>query len=224
MLSPMPVSYFRVNIQGTFTSGDTWSINPAFDYVDPPAATIPTQALLNTWAAAILELNGGDFWPDVLASVVSAQTSVTAVRVGWYGAGGDLSIVAEATPDAPIAGVTTASLPADVALVATLLTGVPGRRTRGRLYIPALGVNIQTPELRVNTGSLAGFANGVAVLLTDIAEAAGALGPLGAVVVSQVGSLATPVTSVRVGDVYDTQRRRQNSLIENTASWPYPVA
>lgn len=219
----MVVSYFRVNIQGTFTSGDTWSINPAFDYSDPPAATIPTQALLNTWAAAILALNGGDFWPDVLASVVSAQCSVTAVRVGWYGAGGDLDIVAEATPAAPIAGVTTANMPADVALVATLLTGVPGRRTRGRLYIPALGLPLATPELRVGIGSLPGIANGVAVLLTDIAAAAGALGPLGAVVVSQVGSKATAVTSIRVGDVFDTQRRRQNALIENTAAWPYPV-
>jgi len=36
-----------------------------------------------------------------------------------------------------------------------------------------------------------------------------------AAVVSQVGNLVTPITSIRVGNVFDAQRRRRNTVPES---------
>lgn len=127
------------------------------------------------------------------------------------------SDVAEAS-FAPSSGGTTASnVPTELAICATILTGAPGRSSRGRLY---LGGFSQLPLLatgRINASQADMLAQGLARFfraIRTIQVSAGQQDAWEPQVVSQVRTSARKITAVSVGDVWDVQRRRGNKLVE----------
>lgn len=113
-------------------------------------------------------------------------------------------------------------LPPQVALVATHLTPQIGRRGRGRIYFPGLGVNgLDTSNGTSSTGPAAALAAQQALLSGLTYSSVAALDAHVAPIVTgkpwqQYGRIST----VRVGNVFDTQRRRRRSIPETFVSGP----
>ena len=99
-------------------------------------------------------------------------------------------------------------LPFQCATVISLLTNSATRHGRGRFYLPPLAVS-QTDQGRVSAA---------AMIVLDTAWTAffDSLNTSGItpVVRNRTGHVSTTVTSARVGNVIDTQRRRRNKLTE----------
>ena len=143
-----------------------------------------------------------------------AMTSVTTVQVdpstGLQSARVD---TAQAIP-----GVAAgAALPADVALVVSLRTLLANRRGRGRFYLPQPAVSQVTTTGRV-------LPDLIADLGTSLSGAWSAYNTASdrPVVYSRTGLITTNVTSFDVGDLFDTQRRRENKLAETRTTTAMP--
>jgi hypothetical protein len=121
---------------------------------------------------------------------------------------------------APVAGPYAASIPApQLSLVATLATlKARGKGSKGRMYLPGIGSSV-TATGKIDSLKAAGVANTFKVFLDSVnADAA----VPGFVMLNSAETAGVPykapelnrVASVRVGDVFDTQRRRRNALQE----------
>ena len=119
-------------------------------------------------------------------------------------------------------GSGTITNPFQSALVATLQTGRPGRSYRGRMYLPFLTSAFNAGKISTTSVTLGARAAAVADLLADTATAASSFPGLQPAVVSKAADAVTSVTSVRVGDIMDTQRRRRDSLVETFGSSTIP--
>lgn len=103
------------------------------------------------------------------------------------------------------ASATATQLPTDCSVVVSLRTATINRRGRGRLFTPPLA-----------TSSLTSLGRLAAAVQTDMADAFQAAfagynsGTLDAVVYSRVDRQVRPITGIDVGDLFDTQRGRQD--------------
>lgn len=105
-------------------------------------------------------------------------------------------------------------LPPQCAIVVSHLTLGAGSRNRGRAYLPAVAASGLTTAGRITSTVRGELLTAYAGWLTSL-DAAGSQ----PIVLSEVGGGAVSfITSVRIGDVIDTQRRRRGSLAESYAS------
>lgn len=115
------------------------------------------------------------------------------------------------TPVAGYAG-NTPNLPPQVALVVSLMTPKVGKSYRGRVYLPCGGGLVQNRFFVASStpGTIAAaFADFIDGINTVTESANGTK----VSIVSSKG-FYTPVTGVRVGNVYDVQRRRAKGLYQ----------
>jgi hypothetical protein len=100
-------------------------------------------------------------------------------------------------------------MPADVSLVVSLRTALANRRGRGRFYLPQPATANLTSDGRV-----------IADLITDLSSSLAAAWASynttndRPVVYSRAARSVQNITSFNVGDLFDTQRRRENKLLE----------
>lgn len=190
-----------------FEGADRWAVGVHFT---PPEGT-PTAAEVQSWAAAIEALflsHGTDNWVDEL----SANAGILRVATRYYGEAGPALFSGSVPANPIVAGVGVPSKPAQCTRVYSLGTGISGRRYRGRVYLPALATSMTTAgKATVPANTAAEFAD----FLIDAAAAWPGGGSIRPAVYSATGNIVTEVTSVRVGDVLDTQRRRRDALVEN---------
>jgi hypothetical protein len=104
--------------------------------------------------------------------------------------------------------------PSQVSLAVSLMTETRGAGGRGRFYLPA-----PSGALLSNTGRMAvadrdAVAGSVKTLLDNLNDQPGLEGNAPRVVVASSKGMNSTVTAVRVGDVFDTIRRRRNGLGE----------
>lgn len=202
----------------------------------------PAYGTLEEWSTS---LRIAPSIPPDLAQLAAAKTAFTslatatgvgmsgAVRLdtvkwapqdadGRYGGGDAIELVSAAE-----AIGTQATMPAQISTVVSLRTGRSrGIGSNGRMYLPAM------PEASPNTGKMTVQAQSqVQQAAAAFIGAINAIG-IGDVVVASRGrtqngvvvspGLFEPVTGVRVGRVYDTQRRRRAGLSEDYTD-PTPV-
>lgn len=103
-------------------------------------------------------------------------------------------------------------MPFQCAPVVSLRTATLSRAGRGRFYAPSLAVD-QIAQGRMVAGAQTALADSALAMLQAV-EAAG----LAVVIYHRGAGTTTPVVSLDVGDVIDTQRRRRNKLIESRTS------
>lgn len=109
------------------------------------------------------------------------------------------------------------SLPADVSIVCSLRTALANRSGRGRFYLPQPAVD----QLDETDGRIAAAA--VSGILNSISTAFTAYVPTGTpVIYSRTLRATNPVTSFDIGNLFDTQRRRESSMLESRNSSPMP--
>lgn len=196
---------------GTLCDGEEqWSTSLAFT---SNTGAQPDSGPLSAWCNAVMDaLAGAGAGATRLRQWLSNTGTIERVRVYSYPTVGAPADVAGESVRGNINGELEPDLPPQCALVISLLTGVPGKSFRGRMYWPRIagGVTDTGRDATVGitpTNNVAAFIGGIGTLNTgDVGDAA---------VVSATKLLVTPVTQISIGDVIDTQRRRRDSLIEN---------
>lgn len=211
-------AYYRIAIDGNFVSTpEVWSTSFAATSSDTP----PDQANMNSWAEAILTYLGGTSTPaQQLRAWMSSVGQITRVRIYWYQSIGASAALVAASTGAGFSGSGTVIHPPQLAAVYSLLTGIPGRRYRGRMYWPAVGISTGT------TFTSSGLNLSAAQNFAQFLDAVTTLEPgpesIQPAVVSTVGNVVTPVTAVSLDNVLDTQRRRRDALVGSRYTAPIP--
>lgn len=190
----------RIVIQGTTRSQEIWETGFWLENVGV-ASQSDAQDLMDTIGPLFdTDLKG------IVKSMLPDNGAVTNLRGYFYVTAGPNSTYIADYPVTSGTGTGTHNLPEQVCMVATLLTGVAGRRNRGRMYFPAYGCQIAADNQ---------FASGLEAALSDaVAEFFGNVnnitGNPTVVVYSAAGSAARPVSTIRVDSKPDIQRRRVN--------------
>ena len=202
--------YVRVVLNGGLGIGDIerWSCGINFGLA--PTDPAPSPSALGTSAEAVRAYwASADTAPTLLRGYWSSSGSLLNVRCYYYvGTGQPASYVGQST-GARVAGQGSISQAPQVTAVFSLLTGQAGRSYRGRFYWPAQG-SPMTSNLTATLPSQSS-ADAMSSALTSM----GNLIPGGnafAAVVSEARDLVTPVTSVSIDSVLDTQRSRRDNV------------
>ncbi len=146
----------------------------------------------------------------------TVYNKVTAYRLN--GVNGTATDIKEAGFVSNNAGTRDAGNPTELAMCCTLLTGQPGRSSRGRMYLGGFASS-QTllADGRINAFAAEEIAKALARFfreVRDIGAVPGAQDLWEPQVVSQKNTTARKITEVSVGNVWDVQRRRRNKLVE----------
>jgi len=184
------------------------------------------------------------WWSDSSVSIDTSQSNaVTWVTNFFNGPGGTDGYEAYVTPAVGVDRVTTGeitlatgqqqalretdvaivgtaagdALPAEVALVVSLRTALANRTGRGRFYLPQPAVTALDAD-----GNLDPAAQTAIVAAATFAWTTSNAAGENPVVYSRTARATREVTSFNVGDVFDVQRRRQNSLTQQRSSAPMP--
>lgn len=209
--------FYRINIDGHLGGGvERWSVGFAAQQADGETSFDAGQ--MSAWADDALALFiPGTGWSGGLRAMIGSTGEVSRVRIYAYDAPGQPATRVGESTGPGIAGSGTVTVPFQCTLCYTLLTGLPGRSYRGRLYWPFVTATMTSAGKIGGAVSLANRAGDVSGMLDAITSAAEGISPVRAAVVSTVQQDVTTVTAVRVGDVMDTQRRRRDALVETTA-------
>lgn len=196
------MALYRHVCMGTFP-GEEWI------FTLHTTGTPSLDAAQTAWSNAISAL-----WTGELDAVVATNVEVNEVTTASIDEATDKQL-SRLSSSLSLPGVATAvSLPPQVATVVSLRSTTATRRGRGRMYLPPLASSA------VAAGRLSGAAQGAVVAaakaMFDSLTGAG----LTPIIRARDLHQSTTVTSFDVGDVFDTQRRRRNKLIEQRQSSP----
>lgn len=209
--------HFKVTLEGTnATDQDIWTTGWRIAPSPASEPIINYPAMANTLLQSVTGA-AQTFW-DALKGRIAPGTRLTSAKVapvdedGRYIDNMDSVIYDWETP---LRGTGSSAHPPQVAVVASLTTGTRrGNATHGRMYLPMTAVPISGQDFTIPTSERQTIANAVKGLLNDslgtIADAS-----LDPVVMSNIGSGTTrTITTVAVGSIADTQRRRRNRFTE----------
>lgn len=210
----MPVKHLRFDLQGTLCGGaEKWSAGVS---MTPQATGTPD---VEAMTLSVLTLFNADFWDTTgVRNVMSPQVALTACHGASFTAAGVVDATAEValtTPVAGTAGGASTMLPPQCSVVLSMRTPIPGPRGRGRMYLPGPCSLELTANGRLLPDIRDGWLTKLQTWINDLNAEPG-LTTVG--VASSVGGFVTAVSSIRLGDVVDTQRRRRDSLPEAYAT------
>lgn len=143
-------------------------------------------------------------WLGTIKPLWSANTLLSALDGYFYNGGTAAAAHGRATLNT--VGTGASVHPNQICAVMTLKTALAGRRTRGRMYLPANGAGMGTAGIFTQSG-IDNARIGTAAYFSTRNDITG-----GVVVVSQTASSSQLVTSVAADYIPDTQRRRNNKL------------
>jgi hypothetical protein len=210
-----------VTISGVFLGGlEEWSTGFWMGYEDGDA-DLPTQQLADDIRTA------WQSWFTSQAAYISNAYTSNLVKLSSVGTDGksDANDTVYSTFTGNAAGARAELLPPQIALVATLQgAAARGLASKGRMYLPGvvrqIGVNGKI-DGTTQASMLAAFRTMLqainATTATDnviVLASHGQLNKDGTIKVGGRAAVTKAVQTVKMGDVYDTQRRRRNGLVE----------
>lgn len=218
----MGVAHTRVSLLGTLQcitkDDEIWSNTIAVldDATGEPVAADKLQGycddILQDVAAWFLSADANHSTASYLQSIKCANVDES----GHYTAP-----PAQSFPSAPVAGANSSSVPSFMSIALSWTTDVAlGRRGRwGRIYPPNYGAGAQSGAATISSSKATDLMTGAAALLTALVNSDGASGVVGRPgIVSDVGNSFHAITGIRVGNIYDVQRRRKNAVPETYVS------
>lgn len=196
---------FQNQYVGHTASGETWM----FSFWTNTGETIDSMHSLGvSWI--------NTFWVGGYDALTTAAVGVDQVftREIVPGTGGQIRVRESIVSlDGVAAGD---ALSADQCIVVSLRTDLANRRGRGRFYLPQPAESTSTVEGRISSAT-------ITALLSALAAAWNAITPITEpVVYSRTNRSFEVVQRYNVGDLYDTQRRRENKLVEARQSADMP--
>lgn len=198
------MALFRLVASGT-TPGEVFSFTMHADgnLSTADAAQEFADALTAAWGAGMASLTTADV--DVTAAAAASidpatEGQITRAEVVLALTGTDVGEM----------------LPFQCATVVSLLTASATRSGRGRFYLPPLAASVLDGG-RISAASLATLDTAWTAFFDSLNTSG-----LTVVVRNRASHISTGVTSARVGDVIDTQRRRRNKLTETYLAIPVP--
>lgn len=194
---PIPNHCARVAVVGHLAGGEIFETGWWIDTV------IDSETRANTVAngyATTFHSSGGDQW----CAMLSADCGYDQVRVYGYPQGGPRAqYIGEANIPTGQGTSSAATMPLQVAMCLTTLTGLAGRRNRGRMYLPATTSDVMASGHLFSNSVVDNAVATAAVWITHAQDGH-------AVVLSQVAAGFHQVTAVRGDNRPDMQRRRAN--------------
>lgn len=214
--------YFRVGITGTLGNQEVWSINPQFA---TSTLTTPSVSEMTAAAVGVAAVN----IPSGLANAKSQAAPVTTIRVECRSDAGELLAAAQAPQTGTQTTTRSPSTPSQTSVVLSLRTDAPGASGRGRLYWPALGITPNSTSLRITTLERDTIATDAVTYLRAIQDALkAAISPAPSVATFELAVFSKTrgdhnlVRRLLVGDVFDTQRRRRDAMVESYITRDFP--
>lgn len=209
--------HFKVTLEGTnATDQDIWTTGWRI------APSLASEPIINypEMANTLLESVTGaaqTFWSAV-SNRIALGTRLNSVKVapvdedGRYIDNMDSVIYDWETP---LRGAGNSVHPPQVSVVASLTTGTRrGNATHGRMYLPMTAIPIDSNDFTISVSNRKTIADAVVGLLNNSIGAIADV-TLDPVVMSNIGSGTTrTITTVAVGSIPDTQRRRRNRFTE----------
>lgn len=189
---------------------EQWSIGLNYGGVGFIPDQTETQALSDSIATAISASSYA-----ALGNLKNGDTTAFSLRqVDVYAYGNAPQAQTHGTTffSSPYVGTGSVAAPFQSAGVITLLTPLPGKSYRGRVYWPCLAPGMSVAGTATNPS---GYAGGLKTLNAAIEAALAVDGPWTLGVYSRANDVVTPVTSFRAGNVVDTQRRRRDAIVES---------
>lgn len=205
----MGIPLLALRVHGVAYSADqTWSWGLKFNG-DANLFPITGPDKLNSWADGIRQLNSGNILPPSLMRIMGSGFKLQGIRCSALDAAGKETAVSLVDFDALQPGTGQPTMPGQVSLVVSTLTGRPGASYRGRVYLPAAGAQVSALG-RIGTDVAATIAGEFGQFIHDVNNAGASIfsPALAAVVYSPTKSVANAITNVRVGSRLDIQRRR----------------
>jgi hypothetical protein len=214
LASTFPFKTCRVTIEGScFGGSEVWTTG-FYLGTEGADASDPTQTNVDNIATA-----WSTFFTHANTKVNNGYKTHR-IKAVTYGASGtpDLSTlkIHDYTPD--IAGASNATpFPAQTSLVGTLRSSiVHGKASHGRMYLPGIVAVVQA-DGRIQATDRDAIGLKFKEFITNVRGYAGMPGFPILIAKGQpiiIAAQSKYVYSVRVGNVYDTQRRRRNGLAE----------
>lgn len=199
-MAGIPDGTTKLTVSGTLAAGkESFACSFYFvGYTEYPA----TGSLLASG------LDSSSPWSTFITAWCACMTTddvITEYSVYYYSGGVAVSTQNQSVTHAGT--VSTESHPKQIAAVLTLRTALSTRSGRGRVYIPATGVNVSSSSGACNTTQVSTCVDDLALFLSAIDS-----GGVHGVVVSQTMGVANKITQVDCDQVLDTQRRRRNRI------------
>lgn len=191
-------------VRGTVAAPrERWAIRVNLNPVIPAQSGAPTPAQLDALGTA---------FDTRLGAHTTNDTRLTSVKWAFIGPDGKYSSGPVLSSELDLAGSRLSEAHVDqIAIAVSLNTATRGPRGRGRFYLPGPGFAIGPGSLMSATDAQS-LATSAAGFLSDINAG---WPDNGTVCVASSFGLNSPVTSVRVGRVFDTIRSRRASLSED---------
>lgn len=221
------MAYWKTILKGSLGNVEVWSTSVSWG-VFGIAPDNPDQATTDQMALALRTFLTTANLPTGLKALMSTSASIDSVRVELRSENEITLSVSEQLLAAPATGTGVATKTPQDSVVLSLRTSTPGARGRGRMYWPALGAAISN-TFQLSSPTQATVAADAKTLLSAIGTQMNNvyIGNASARrVVASVRSITDhlnrDITSIQVGSVLDTQRRRRDSLPESYVNVTYP--
>jgi hypothetical protein len=196
----------RVTISGLFIGQQDWSTGLDFLVIGTGGVG---QADLDTWLASVrTDLTTWVTATNGLGTLLSPHGTITDLRAYLRPSPGAPATVVSHIGGIGVTGTGTLQNTPQAAIVATLLSSNPSRKGRGRMYLPAWGTLPASTDAHLGTVTPLQVSTPLAAFIGHCnghALAANAVG-------CATATTQDIITSVRVDNVYDTQRRRRDKV------------
>lgn len=201
------MAFYRGTVKGHLEGGEIFNFTMHFSGVTGQAATGATDLA----DAVTLMWNGTNTPAGNITALYPAAIGVDSVVMDELDSSGhNVSQGREAL--ALVGTGTDEPLPPQNAVVVSLRTDVPTRAGRGRFFLPSPVVTTVLDQ-RLDSAAQGDILHGALAMLNHMNG-----GTLNPVVYHRFDPTVTPIVSIDVGDVFDTQRRRRNKLVETRVS------
>lgn len=160
----------------------------------------------DTLAGIIVSAANSNLGSTAFKALYTTATAWTTARIYFYGTGGVLRRTVE-SPISIVGSAATASMPNQLAVVASLRTALAGRANRGRSYLPGTFTNSLASgnAAQLSSASTNTIRDAVTSFLNAVKAGAGGAPP---VIMSGSQSAMIPVTRVQIDSRMDVQRSR----------------
>lgn len=165
------------------------------------------------WSTAI---TAGWVGSSVIEDVYPSTVVLNSVSTATINEATDKQISRQIDAVSHAGSITGNVLPFQVAIVVSLQTALATRSGRGRFYLPPPDVSMVTAG-KLSSTCTTNLHAGLVLLFSSLNS-----NNLTPVVRNRTAHVSTTITAGRLGDVFDTQRRRRDSLVETYTAVAIP--